>query len=43
MTTLLQIDVPTILDVSFGISFIVSGLVITGYILRLFYSKKVQL
>lgn len=43
MTTLLQINVPTIVDVVFGVSFIISGLAITGYMLRLFYYKKVQL
>ena len=41
MITLLQINVTTMLDVVFGASFIASGLVITGYMLRIFYVKKV--
>lgn len=43
MITLLQIDVPTLLDVVFGTSFIATGLVITGYMVRSFYYKKVQI
>ena len=41
MITLLQVNISNIVDVVFGISFIISGLVTTGYILRLFYYKKV--
>lgn len=42
MTTLLQIVEPTILDAVFGLSFIVSGLAITVYLLLCLSSKKVQ-
>ncbi len=42
MITLLQIDAPTVMDMVFGLSFIVSGFAITGYLLRSFSSEKVQ-
>ncbi len=38
--TLLQIDAPTVIDVTFGVSFILSGLALTAYLVRSFSAAK---
>lgn len=42
MASILLIDSPTIIDISFGVSFIITGFAITGYLIHFFYSKKAQ-
>ena len=42
MASILLIDSPTIIDVVFGLSFIITGFAITGYLVYYFYSKNAQ-